>query len=134
MERDIWYAIYLGLSIQVAATLIAYATPNTRGKNAESTRDPPCSQPDSSDESALTKPQIYNLISHFGQATQKLLALLRWIVSENRSLGLLLLTVLFTSLGQYAKVLELQYITKRYQLSWSRVRSLCLANLWKLLQ
>ena len=121
MERDVWLAIYIGLLIQVAATLIAFGIPNTHEKKTRSCRDTPSSQLLNSVESTVVKPQSQTLSRRFRQATQKTALLLRWVVFENRSLGLILLTLLFTSLGQYAKVLELQYITKRYELSWSRV-------------
>ena len=116
MERDVWLAIYLGLFIQIAATLIAFGIPNIHGKKDTSSSGQP--------SSLLAEHQSQAPLSRLRQTTQKAALLLHWVAFENRSLGLLLLTLLFTSLGQYAKVLELQYITKRYGLSWSRVSTL----------
>jgi len=118
MEINIWLAIYIGLLIQVAATLVAYVIPTTI---VRATKDSTIFNHSDSRESPHVKTPPETWINMFRVLARKVTSLLRWVLFENYSLGLLLLTLLFTSLGQYAKVLELQYITMRYSLSWSKV-------------
>lgn len=45
------------------------------------------------------------------------------IFSANRKLGILLTTLLFSDLSKYANILFNQYVAKRFDWSWSQVRS-----------
>lgn len=109
MERSLWLPIYLGLGCLVVATIGPVFLPETLSRRPRSqapeSRQPPVSW-----------------LKAVRQETKKLGEAMRWLTWGNWKVAVLLCTFLLTTLGRFAQEILLQYVTRRYQWSWSKVR------------
>ncbi|KJZ71934.1 hypothetical protein HIM_08690 [Hirsutella minnesotensis 3608] len=106
-----WLSVYIGLALLFIAALLAFAFPETRqlkvgGTNIESRNEP-------LDNS---RPSIWARLS---QGISIVTSSTRYLFFDNITLGLLLFSLVFTTLGRYVSIILLQYTTKRFRWSWS---------------
>lgn len=110
MKRGPWFSVFSGLACMVTSVLIALLCPETRGMAAS----PP--------DDAAGRAGLRNLRPRLSALCEQVMALFQAMFLENRRLGLLLSSLLFTTLGRYASTVLMQYTTKRFGWSWSQVR------------
>ncbi|KAF4504262.1 hypothetical protein G6O67_008435 [Ophiocordyceps sinensis] len=120
MTRGAWFSVFMGAGCLSAAILVALAFPETRNKAArdESTRDDgDGDQPENSPSLRLFRCAGLRACSKLAlkQATTSV----RSYFWDDKRLGLLLFSLVFTSLGKFISVILMQYTTKRFHWSWS---------------
>ncbi|KAK1570030.1 major facilitator superfamily domain-containing protein [Colletotrichum navitas] len=101
MRINVWLSIYIGLGCLVLATVVAFTFTKTSELRAETIiKSHPCHY--------TTRSKRTNL----RQAVS-------WVLWKDRSILLLMFTFLLTTLGHFQHEILLQYVTKRYNWSWS---------------
>ncbi|EHK18451.1 uncharacterized protein TRIVIDRAFT_158459 [Trichoderma virens Gv29-8] len=122
VQHSVWLSVYIGLVCLLACVLLALAFPETRPLSAvetEETRNDDDGRSDTSASSNITKSRglkmrIYDLLE-----LEKLAILVKYFW-ENKRLGLLLLSLIFTTLGNYVTIILMQYTTKRFGWTWAK--------------
>lgn len=116
MRRDVWIPMYLGFGLFVVATILCMLMPSNTAelKRHSQTEDVLETRESDAEQSRGLSNWAHNIVDKLGAA-------LYWIAYENRPVGYMLLSLLITVMAKYAASLELQYITKRYDLSWESV-------------
>lgn len=123
MTRGAWFSVFMGAGCLSAAILVALAFPETRNKAArdESTRDDDDGdQPENSPSLRLFR--CAGLRAWSKLALKHATTSVRSYFWDDKRLGLLLFSLIFTSLGKFISVILMQYTTKRFHWSWSEVR------------
>ncbi|KUI63980.1 hypothetical protein VM1G_10759 [Cytospora mali] len=124
LSKSPWVALITGNIFMAVNMAALYLLPETlivrqwhdakAGKTAS--QSPPLSQQESGDEDGPKKGRLRVAID---SAREQLLQVQEFIVS-NRSVFVLMMPLIFQSLGKYIEELLLQYATKRYGWSWSK--------------
>lgn len=112
MAVSTWLCLYTSIGVSFFASIISYFIPESGAgvpKSRFNGKTPP--QPLFDLDDLTIRDRLNNLV-------HSVKAAVRWACVENRSAALVTSTLILTSLGGYAKILELQYITKRYGTSW----------------
>lgn len=124
MERDVWFSVFSGFGIICFSFLAVLAMPETRGNEiaAENTQD---TDGDAEAPVAGGFLTLHWLRSRLSAAFQELATSARILFWNNKSLGLLLGSFVFTTLGRYASTILMQYVAKRFGWSWSQVGGNC---------
>ncbi|KAI4602774.1 hypothetical protein KJ359_007992 [Pestalotiopsis sp. 9143b] len=106
----IWFGLF------VVATILCMLMPSNTAelKRHSQTEDVLETRESDAEQSRGLSNWAHNIVDKLGAA-------LYWIAYENRPVGYMLLSLLITVMAKYAASLELQYITKRYDLSWESV-------------
>lgn len=112
MEVDPWISIYVSLGIIGAAVPVTLLIPAASSK--------PKAKPQSVDF-APAESKSWTVKIRSAMADSK--PALRWMFVENTAASIVIATLILTSLGLYAKILEMQYLTKVFGVSWAEVRS-----------
>ena len=130
VEHDAWLSVYIGLACLFFSVLIALAFPETRDLSAAGSQESHGTDSagsngesrDSSPSDSFSKNRaVWTRISDALELKQ-MAVLVRYFFWENKRLGLLLVSFAFTTLGNYASVLLMQYTTKRFGWTWAKVR------------
>lgn len=112
MAISTWLCLYVAVAIAALCTILAYFIPEANGGAGSPKSRFNGKTPYTADYDDLTiRERLDNLNRSVKRAAH-------WALVENRSAALVTSTLILTSLGGYAKVLELQYITKRYGTTW----------------
>lgn len=114
MQISQWYTAYAGLFAMVltlAATLCIPETLHFKGA-------PATEHAEQSPETSTTIETTYNHTLKLWQNTSRVM---KSLVFEDKRLGLILISLMFTTIGTYSQYMLLQYISKRYGLSWAEV-------------
>lgn len=114
MQISQWYAAYAGLfamMLTLAATLCIPETLHFK-------RAPTPEHDGASPETSSTIKTTYNSTLKLWQNTSRVM---KSLVFGDKRLGLLLISLMFTTIGTYSQYMLLQYISKRYGLSWAEV-------------
>ncbi|KAJ5667403.1 MFS transporter [Penicillium longicatenatum] len=119
MSHGNWFAVYIGMGFLSAATLATFSLPST-----DSIRPMQSSDEDNSSDPDKSSPDLHK---DFFDSVKKTIALIRIMFWENKQLGLLLSTFLFTSLGKSVPTILMQYMTKRFQWTWAEMFVVTLA-------
>ncbi|KAF4511925.1 hypothetical protein G6O67_001122 [Ophiocordyceps sinensis] len=106
MARGPWFSVLLGVGCLSTAVLVALGFPETRQKASENDDD---DYPPSLDPGPGLSPA----------ALRRAAMSIRRLFWDNKRLGLLLFSLVFTTLGRYISVILAQYTTKRFHWSWS---------------
>lgn len=116
MRRDVWIPMYLGFGLFVTATILCTIIPSNTDelKRQSQTEDVLETRESDANQSRGLSNWTHDIVVKLGAA-------LYWVAYENRPIGYMLLSLLITVMAKYAASLELQYITKRYDLSWETV-------------
>lgn len=123
VERGVWLSVYIGLVCLFVSLLIALMFPETRSLSATENEDQTGGErSDGSISSNSPKGQgLWARISEILELKQMAI-LIKYFFWENKRLGLLLLSLIFTTLGNYVTVVLMQYTTKRFGWTWAKVR------------
>ncbi|KAI0159379.1 hypothetical protein BJ166DRAFT_626501 [Pestalotiopsis sp. NC0098] len=115
MRRDVWIPMYLGFGLFVTATILCTIIPSNTDelKRQSQTEDVLETRESDANQSRGLSNWTHDIVVKLGAA-------LYWVAYENRPIGYMLLSLLITVMAKYAASLELQYITKRYDLSWEK--------------
>lgn len=113
MARGAWFSVLVGFGCLSAAVLLALTFPETRRLAV------PNEIVDDSDPDSLATSGPSSRIS---AAVEETLASIQCLFWENKRLGLLLFSLIFTTFGTYVSVILMQYTTKRFGWTWSEVR------------
>jgi len=123
MKRGPWLSIYVGLGLSVFCILLGFCLPESLKTGPEAG--------DMSDEDGSGDREHHGLLQQaLTQAkagTGKFLTFLRLLISEERQVGLLLLSLLFTTFGRDSALMLIQYIHVRFKWEWSEA-SYCYTN------
>lgn len=121
MEVDVWLPIRLGLTCFGLATIITRFVPETLTKTEILPEG--SSEETSSDGVSGTcmdcKPS--GLLDVARSEISKLSQAMAWVTKRHYHIMALLITLLLTTFGRFAQELLSQYVTKRYEWSWSQV-------------
>ncbi|KJZ76344.1 hypothetical protein HIM_04426 [Hirsutella minnesotensis 3608] len=107
-----WSSVFIGIMCLAAAALIAFAVPETRQPKAKES-DAECRGQD------VRRPVSESLRRRLSDGVKRAAASARRLFWDNRTLGLLLFSLLFSTLGKYVSLILKQYTAKRFQWSWS---------------
>lgn len=121
MARGAWFSVFVGVGCLSAAVLVALTFPETRdaAKRGETTRN---DGDDNDFENSYSVPYAgLRAWSHL--ALKQVTTSVRSYFWDDKRLGLLLFSLIFTSLSKYVSTILMQYTTKRYHWSWAEVRS-----------
>ncbi|KAH8682567.1 major facilitator superfamily domain-containing protein [Xylariales sp. PMI_506] len=139
IEYDPWFAIDIGLFFLFTSVLVALACPETHpGKMAQpedsNNRSDNVDNNNDQDEAigvqgnddgsiassnSLKDVPLWRRIAIVLELDQ-IPILFRYFFVENKRLGLLLVSLIFTTFGNYASILLLQYTTKRFGWTWAQ--------------
>lgn len=118
MEVNIWLPIWLGLGCFGLSTILARFLPETLPK-------PAAVSDSSSEETPILTPATDNKIARLLYVARseisKLARAVSWLAKRHYHVMTLLFTLLLTTFGRFAQELLSQYVTKRYNWSWSQV-------------
>lgn len=118
MKVNIWLPIWIGLGCFSLATMIAGFVPETLPETEAVSEV-------SGEETPRTAQVIINKPSRLLYIAQSELAKLgravAWLTKKHYHVMALLFTLLLTTFGRFAQELLSQYVTKRYNWSWSQV-------------
>lgn len=114
MSRGNWFAVYTGMGFSTGATLATFFLPSTDNIKPVESRDADCSP--------VGDGSLPHLKTDYFDGVKKAAALIQTMFWENKQLGMLLSTFLFTSLGKSVPIILMQYMTKRFQWTWAEVR------------
>lgn len=125
VERDVWLSVYLGMACLFVSVLIALAFPETRVPSVAETEEPSNDESERSDGSVSSNTiktrvlwtRIYDILE-----LKQMAILVKYFFWENKRIGLLLFSLIFTTLGNYASIILMQYTTKRFGWTWGKVR------------
>ncbi|RDW63435.1 hypothetical protein BP6252_10980 [Coleophoma cylindrospora] len=116
MERNVWIPIMLGILIMIISTLGIFVLPETLnfktlGRIPEDLETTHSTTKDNSEST---------LLSRIKTEGSQLVTAVRLYIWGNTNVALLMLTLIFTSLGNYARELLLQYSTKKFNWTWAQ--------------
>lgn len=114
MDKDVWLAIYLGLGLLVICTVFAWSLPETLQKKVDAEDDEP-TIPDG------RHGVLGNLVQQVKSESVRFGTLIRTLAREERQVGILLLSLLFTTFGRDSAVVLMQYVAIKFKWSWSKV-------------
>lgn len=124
MRKSPWLSIYVGTALQVFSTLLGFSLPETlQTKKPSATLD----TSDSEDyEQGNADGDHDQRISHQAllQAkvgTRRFFNFVHLAITQNRQVGLLLLSMLFTTFGRDAALMLTQYVHFRFGWGWGEV-------------
>lgn len=112
MQVDPWLSIYISLGVIGAAVPVTLLIP------AKSNEPRATAKPERGSAPAESKPWTVKIRSALADSKPAL----RWMFVENKAAAIVISTLILTSLGSYAKFLEMQYLTKVFDVSWAEVR------------
>jgi hypothetical protein len=112
-----WFAVFIGFGCVVASVLATFVTPETSGMRPPDGTDE--GQPPDDD---VLSPAPAGLWAHAVNTLKQQAISFRSLFWDNKHVGLLLSTFLFTSIGKSIPLILMQYITKRFHWSWAEVR------------
>ncbi|ATY61235.1 MFS transporter [Cordyceps militaris] len=123
MNRGAWFCLFIGfagLCLSLASSLLL---PESRGANTGASYRPLNDEPDSGQQ-AGNGPWNYlanlpKVISNLPKVIASYTIAARNLVSRNTYSVLLLMGIVFSTLGQDVLILLLQYMTKRFSMSWA---------------
>lgn len=121
MQKSIWFSIYLGYSFLVICLVSVAVLPSILmklGKFEPTTQE---QEPEHVEEYSLKTSPLAALRQHVSSGVGQIADSFRFLFWDNKKLGLVLLSIMFTTLGKGAGLLLLQYITKRFGWDWSQV-------------
>lgn len=120
MTRGPWFSALLGVGCLGIGVLVAFSLPETRGlKDSSGTsEDVDNDAHDSEDQEASKGNKLWALFVSTQRQASEMFQSLFW---RNKKLGLLLFSLVFTTLGRYVVMIIRQYATKRFGWSWSEV-------------
>ncbi|KAM4066384.1 major facilitator superfamily protein [Hirsutella rhossiliensis] len=115
MQRGPWFSVFVGLACMSTSVLIALICPETRSMAAPESDAEGVEQTLGCGRVALKdlRPRLLTLV-------EQVTTLFQSMFLQDRRLGILLSSLLFTTLGRYASTILMQYTTKRFGWSWSQ--------------
>lgn len=114
MQISQWYTAYAGLFAMVLTFATTLCIPETlHFKGAPATE-----HTEELSETSSTIKTTYNSTLKLWRNTSRVM---KSLVLEDKRLGLLLISLMFTTIGTYSQYMLLQYISKRYGVSWAEV-------------
>lgn len=124
MQYNPWIPVLLGLGIIIMGFGVALLLPETLGARG-GTKDVPPDLVSHGDEFPFESGLVHWFHQLRAKASRLATAALKFVWG-NSHLVMLLFTFALTTLGGYSSEMLLQYVTKRYHWSWSRVSTLVL--------
>jgi hypothetical protein len=117
MKRGPWLSIYVGLGLSVFCILLGFSLPESlkKGPGAGDISDE--DSPGDGDHHGL----LQQALTQAKAGAWKFLTFLRLLITEERQVGLLLLSLLFTTFGRDSALMLIQYIHLRFRWKWSEV-------------
>ena len=133
MRYDPWLPILIGVGLYAISNVLALALPETLNRRAP----PGCLPPDlvtgpedAREQNGQSHPQQkHPLRSRLFESVERLRAATGFFIWGNRTVALLLLTLLTTDFGKMAVELLLQFARKRFGWPWSKVGGYPSSNL-----
>ncbi|KAK5998271.1 Putative NADP-dependent oxidoreductase YfmJ [Cladobotryum mycophilum] len=122
MKAGPWVSILAGLMLLASSPLIALTLPDIRHLNTAAKPPDDSSNDDDTDINtpASQAKLLTTLCTHLTSSLDQFLDCGRFILSQHPKLALLLLSILFTTLGKMAQLLMMQYASTKYGWSWSQ--------------
>jgi len=114
MERGPIFTNCIGTATLTFGGLLCLALPKSVGKMPV--------KPDSQDEEPLSA------IAKSITAVKQVAGAVKTLFRDNIYLGMLLISLIFTTIGHLESIVRLQYATKRYDWSWSKVKFISCAH------
>ena len=118
MQISQWYTAYAGLFFMIftlAGTMCLPETLYYKGSSQANNVDQP-------PEALSTFTTTYRRTIKLWRDTS---SVMKSLLFRDKQLGLLLLSLMFTTIGTYSQFMLLQYISKRYGVSWAEVSQDC---------
>ncbi|KAK1754030.1 major facilitator superfamily domain-containing protein [Echria macrotheca] len=118
LKRSPWLSIYAGLAVLAIAVVVSFCLPETLQKEAV-TND--ASERSDSEEEVLEGQPLSSFQQAWAQiraGARQFLNFLHLLVAEERQVGVLLLSLLFTTFGMDAALMLIQYAHARFGLGW----------------
>lgn len=132
MEVNIWLPIWLGLGCFGISTMLALLVPEPP---REPVAVPEAPQEATSHIDHVSVDKHSSLTQVVRSGIHKLGQAMAWVAKRHYHITALLFTLLLTTFGRFAQELLAQYVTKRYEWSWSQVSALFLHShlrLWSM--
>lgn len=117
-----WLPIWLGMGCFGLTTILALFVPETLQEPGAVPEAPEEATPPM-DPASVNKQARLLYVARCG--IQKLNEAMTWVAKRHYHSIALLVTLLLTTFGRFAQELLAQYVTKRYDWSWSEVSALC---------
>jgi len=118
MQADIWTPIFLGFLINIPAVPLAFALPETMNA-AQVPGEVPSDLEDAPPEVATGK----GVVGRVRDSLARLRTAALFVIWGNKSVALLLTTLLTTMLGKNAQELLAQFARKKLSWTWAEVRA-----------
>lgn len=122
MERGVWFSMYIGYFFTAISLISLCIFPDilTRLIHFEI-----ASELDELPEEPVVKAGAWDSIrQNVHSGINDIAESFHFLFWQNKILGLVLVSIMFGTLGRAASILLLQYISKRFGWSWSQVRLL----------
>jgi hypothetical protein len=121
MERGAWFAISTGYACLVACLVSLFILPPILVKLGNFNVPAGDEQEQDAIQPHTKAGPLEALRQHIFSGAAQVSESFRFLFSESNKLGVILLSIMLTTLGKDANLVLLQYITKRFSLSWSQV-------------
>ena len=124
MKRSPWLSIYVGLALSVFSTLLGFSLPESlkKGSLPEDISDPQYNEDDTAN--GHNHSSFARAAAQAKAGAARFLTFLHLLFTKERQVGLLLLSLLFTTFGRDAALMLIQYVHIRFGWEWSEVISL----------
>ena len=117
MKGGPWLSIYVGLGLSVFCILLGFSLPESLTKSAGTGDISDEDGPSDGDHHGL----LQQVLTQAKAGAGKFITFLQLLITEERQVGLLLLSLLFTTFGRDSALMLIQYVHVRFGWEWSEV-------------
>jgi hypothetical protein len=124
MKKSPWLSIYVGTALQVFSTLLGFSLPETlQTKKPAATRDTLDSEDyeQSNADGGHDQRTSHQALLQAKAGARRFYNFVHLAITQNRQVGLLLLSMLFTTFGRDAALMLIQYVHIRFGWEWGEV-------------
>ncbi|KAK3939792.1 efflux pump ustT [Diplogelasinospora grovesii] len=115
-----WVSIYAGLGLMTVLTVAAFRFPETLQTTRHKGDDDAHQEDEDGNENNMPKGGLQKLLEQSRAGVTRFSDFVRLLATEERRVGLVLLSVVLTTFGRNAASILMQYVTARFNWSWSK--------------